>query len=165
MPLLPHPAVPLKTNDRNLAQCRASIRRFPSEIVLATETGVRASSFPTSTRVGQWIAPNDGRESGLDMSAFCWRIKASGPVSSIILNTARFNATLSCRAGCTNNGHKVSRTSLNSPVCAIAISLRRRSVCSGVSEGVGECRSIQKSEALNTIWLLAHHLESNGTAH
>src|ERR1700738_4539508 len=53
-------------------------------------------------------------------------MKVSGPVSSIILNTACFSATLSCRAGCTNNGHKVSRTDLYSPVCAIAISLRRR---------------------------------------
>src|ERR1700737_3417355 len=88
-------------------------------------------------------------------------MKVSGPVSSIILNTARFSATLSCRAGCTNNGHKVSRTDLYSPVCAIAISLRRRSVCSGVSER----RSIQQSEVLNAVGLLAHHLESDVTAH
>src|SRR3984893_8676463 len=46
---------------------------IPPAIVRATdyETGVRASLLPTSTSVGQWIAPNDGRESGLDMIAFC----------------------------------------------------------------------------------------------
>jgi hypothetical protein len=44
---------------------------IPSAIVRATETGVRSSSLPTSTSVGQLIAPNDGRESGLDMIAFC----------------------------------------------------------------------------------------------
>jgi hypothetical protein len=44
---------------------------IPSAIVRAKETGVRASSLPTSTSVGQLIAPNDGRESGLDMIAFC----------------------------------------------------------------------------------------------
>ena len=44
---------------------------IPSAIVRATETGVRASSLPTSTSVGQWIAPSDDRESGLYMIAFC----------------------------------------------------------------------------------------------
>src|SRR3984893_6697194 len=44
---------------------------IPSAIVRATETGVSASSLPTSTSVGQWIAPHDGRESLLDTIAFC----------------------------------------------------------------------------------------------
>ena len=43
---------------------------IPSAIIRAAETGVRTSSLPTSTSVGQWIAPNDGRESVLDMIAF-----------------------------------------------------------------------------------------------
>ena len=38
---------------------------IPSAIIRAAETAVWASSLPTSTSVGQWIAPNDGRKSGL----------------------------------------------------------------------------------------------------
>src|ERR1700736_4210466 len=78
---------------------------IPSAIVRATETGVRASSLPTTTSVGQWIAPNDGRESGLDMIAFLLTDESLRPRVIHHFETARFIATSSCRAGCTNNGH------------------------------------------------------------
>jgi hypothetical protein len=56
---------------------------IPSAIVRATVSSIILNTvrfnatLPTSTSVGQWIAPNDGRESGLDMIASMLRLIAS----------------------------------------------------------------------------------------
>ena len=89
--------------DRWPQSCRMSSfdPAIPSAIVRAAETGVSASSLPTSTSVGQWIAPNDGRESGLDMIALCLGAatsahaeKPTDPQTELIVNLAVITASV-----------------------------------------------------------------------